>query len=76
MPEVTNDLIYEVLKKVQEDGSRTREDVRGMREELSAIRGHMLSMQRDIHNIYDRLEDHGRRLDRIERRLELADAAT
>jgi hypothetical protein len=65
MAEVTNDLIFEVLKKVQEDGASTREDARGIREELTAIRGHMLSMQRDIHNIYDRLDEHTRRFERI-----------
>ena len=66
MTEVTNDLIFEVLKKIQEQGARTQEDVRGIREELSAIRGHMNAMQRDIHIMYDRF-------DSLERRLELRD---
>ena len=74
MVEVTNELIYEVLKMLQADVGQLREDAHGIREELSAIRGHMNAMQRDIHIIYDRLDDHPRRFDRIERRLELADA--
>jgi len=67
MVEVTNELIYEVLRKLQDQGARIQADVHGIREELSAIRGHMNAMQRDIHVIYDRL-------DSLERRLELADA--
>lgn len=73
MAEVTNELIYDVLKKVQDQGARTQEDVRGIREELVAMRGHMVAMQKDIHNLYDMGHDHGRRLERIERRLELRD---
>ena len=74
MADVTNELIYEVLKRVQEQVSQLQDGQRGIREELSAMRGHFLSMQRDIHNIYERLDDHTRRLERIERRLELAEA--
>lgn len=74
MAEVTNELIYEVLKKIQDSVVRLENGQREIREELIAMRGHMLAMQRDIHNIYERLDDHGRRLDRIERRLELSDA--
>lgn len=65
MPEVTNELLLEVLKKIQDQLTRVQSDVHGIREELSAIRGHMNAMQRDIHVI---------RVDRIERRLELSDA--
>ena len=76
MAEVTNDLIYEVLKRVQEDVSTVRQDMRGMREEMTAMRGHMLAIQRDVNNIYERLATLEVRADRIERRLELADAPT
>ena len=74
MAEVTNDLLYEVLKKLQDQGSRTGEDVRRIRDELSAMRGHMVALQHDIHNIYDQMLRHGKPLDRIEARLELAGA--
>jgi hypothetical protein len=36
-------------------------DLRGIRDEMSAMRGYILAMQRDI--IYDRLDEHGRRLE-------------
>ncbi len=74
MPEVTNELLLDVLKKVQEQGARTSEDVRRIREELSAMRGHMVALQQDIHNIYGALLEQSGRLDRSERRLELVDA--
>jgi predicted nucleic acid-binding Zn-ribbon protein len=71
MIEVTNELIYEVLKKLQDEGNRTSEDVRRVRNELSAMRGHMVALQADVHNIYDQMLEHGMRMDRIEQRLEL-----
>jgi hypothetical protein len=37
------------------------------------MRGHMVAMQRDIHNINEWLDEHSRRLERSERRLELTD---
>lgn len=73
MVEVTNELIYEVLKKIQPDVSLVRTTQQSMSEELSAMRGHMVAMQKDIHNLYDMSHEHGRRLDRIEWRLELRD---
>lgn len=73
MAEVTNELIYEVLKKVQEQGSRTQDDIRRIRDEISAIRGHMAAFQSDVHNLFDEVLSHGHRLDRIERRLEIAE---
>lgn len=74
MAEVTNELIYEVLKKLQDQGTRTGEDVRRIRDEISAMRGHMVALQHDIHNLYDQMLEHGKRLDRIDVRLELSDA--
>lgn len=74
MAEVTNELIFEVLKRLQEQVTQLQEGQRGLREDLSAIRGHMNALQRDVHNIYDRLDDHTRQLERIESRLELTES--
>ena len=41
---------------------------------MQAFRGH-ISLQQDVHNIYAILARHDTRLDRIERRLELAEPA-
>jgi len=75
MPEVTNELIYEVLKQLQHRMGSLESGQREIKQELISIRGHMLSMQHDIHNIYGILGRHDERLDRIERRLELREMA-
>ena len=75
MTEVPNKLLYEVLKKVQKQVARGGEDLRRIREELSAVRGHMVALQQDIHNLYDTMLEQGARLDRVERRLELVDTS-
>jgi hypothetical protein len=61
VPEVSNLLIYEVLKGVREQLAQLQHDVCEILEEMSAIRGHMLTKQRP--------DDHSQRRDRIERRL-------
>lgn len=75
MAEVTNELMYEVLKKIQADVSELKHGQQSIRQELISVRGHMLSMQNDIHNIYLRFDRHDERLERIERRLELRELA-
>jgi septal ring factor EnvC (AmiA/AmiB activator) len=74
--EVTNELIYDILKKVQEQLGRLEAGQRGIQEELRAIREHQLGMQRDISNIYDSLARLEVRVDHIERRLELTGTTT
>lgn len=74
MPEVTNELLYEILKKVQDQLVQLNDGQRAIREELTSLRAHQLAMQRDIYNIHERMDSVERRLDRIERRLEMSDA--
>jgi len=75
VPEVTNDLVYELLKLMNHDLSELRQDVSEVKRELNVIRGHMVGIQSDIHNIYGVLARHDERLERIERRLELRELA-
>lgn len=75
MAEVTNDLMYELLKRMNHDLSELRQDVSEVKRELNVIRGHMVGIQSDIHNIYGVLARHDERLERIERRLELRELA-
>lgn len=75
MADVTNELIYEVLKRMQDRLGGIEHSVREIKQELISIRGHMLSMQNDTHNIYGKLDRHDERLERIERRLELHELA-
>ena len=75
MAEASNDLIYEVLKSLQNEVAQVRQDVREVKAELQALRGHMAASQQDVANIYTTLVRQDQRLDRIERRLELAEPA-
>jgi hypothetical protein len=71
MAEVTNELLYEVLKSVQREVSLLREGQAQAREAMIALRGHMHAIQQDVNNIYGILARHDARHDRIERRLDL-----
>jgi predicted nucleic acid-binding Zn-ribbon protein len=75
MAAVTNELMYELLKRMHHDISELRMDLSEVKKELNVIRGHMIGIQTDIHNIYGILGRHDERLDRIERRLELRELA-
>ena len=71
MAEVTNELIYEVLRSVQERVARQDEKLDNIQGELTAMRGYLYAVNKDVSNIYTMLAQHDVRLDRIERRLEL-----
>ena len=76
MAEVTNELMYDVLKPLQSDMAAVKEAQRERNAALNAIRIHLLALQQDIQNIqniYGILTRHDARLDRIERRLEIAE---
>ena len=73
MTEVSNELIFEVLKQVQQRLDRVDHKVDELKFEMNAMRGHMISLQQDTHNIYGILGRHDGRLERIERRLDLVD---
>ncbi len=71
MAEVTNELMYELLKKLHTEIGALRQGQSDIRTELGAMRGTMVSIHQDLHNIYGVLARHENRLDRIEHRLEL-----
>jgi hypothetical protein len=73
MVEITNELMYEILKPMQTDVAALREGQRETNAALNAIQIHMVGMQQDIQNIYATLTRHEARLDRIERRLEISE---
>jgi hypothetical protein len=71
--EETESLVLEILKRLQAEFGLMREEIRGVRAEMTALKQHMaaflsneLSQDSDIASIK-------LRLDRIERRLDLAD---
>lgn len=75
MAEVSNELIFEVLKQVQQRLDRVDHKIDEIKSELNALRGHQISMQQDLQNVYGILGRSDVRLDHIERRLELSEAS-
>jgi len=66
--------MYELLKQLQGDMAALKEGQREHNSALNAVRIHMVAMHQDIQNVYAMLGRHETRLDRIERRLEIAEA--
>ena len=75
MAEITNELMYELLKRMQTDMHGLKDGQCEIKAEINAMRGTLVSVQQDIHNIYGILGDHSMRLDRIDRRLDLRELA-
>ncbi len=75
MAEVSNELMYELMKRVHSDISDLKLEQREIKAEINAMRGTMIAMHQDIHNIHTTLARHEMRLDRIENRLELRELA-
>ena len=75
MAEVTNELMYEVLKQIQSDMHGLKEGQREHSAALNALRTHMVALQQDVSNIYAILVRHEHRLDRIGRRLEIVEVS-
>jgi hypothetical protein len=75
MAQVTNELMFEVLKSIQQHTQRMDLTLGEVKLELQAIRGHQPAMQQDISVIYSRLGSIEQRVDRIERRLGLLEPA-
>jgi predicted nuclease with TOPRIM domain len=75
MVDVSLDLVLEVVNSLQERVIKTDAKMDELRGEMQAFRGHMISLQQDVHNIYGILARNETRFDRIERRLELSSPA-
>jgi hypothetical protein len=75
MAEATSEFLYELLKKMQERFDKVDFALAELKSEVNNMRGTMVAMQGDLHNIYGILGRHDERLDRIERRLELRELA-
>jgi hypothetical protein len=74
MAEVSNELIFDVLKALQRDVGDVKSGIGDVKTESNALGGHMISLQQDVHDIYGILGRHDVHLERIERRLELSEA--
>ncbi len=65
MGKETPELMYELLKRMQGDLSQLKEGQAELRREFHSIRGTMVAMQSDVHNIYGILGRHDQRRERI-----------
>ena len=74
MAEVTNELMFDVLKWLPTNQMQLTESIVEVKTELRAMRGHVSAMQLDIGNLHSGQAKLELRLERIEQRLELADA--
>ena len=70
MAEVTNELIYEILKSLQRGQSNLEHTMGEVRNELQALRVHTVGMMTDIKNVYSTTAAIEVRLDRIEKRFD------
>jgi hypothetical protein len=75
MAETTSEFMYELLKKMHERFDKVDFALAELKSEVNNMRGTMVAMQGDLHNIYGILGRHDERLDRIEHRLELRELA-
>ena len=75
MADVTNDLLYEVLKSIHGRLDRMEMTMGEVKGELQAIRQHQLATSQEVGNIYVKLGRHDDQLNRIETRLGLLDPA-
>ena len=72
MPDVTNELLYEVLKTVQDRLTKIEDGQRDIREEIIGVRLHMHAMQGKLNSLFVGVGSVEDRLVRIERRLDLS----
>jgi hypothetical protein len=70
---VTNELLFELLKAIRADIGRLAERMERMEGEMRVIRGHIAALVQSDLNRGSELASLTLRVDRIERRLELTD---
>lgn len=75
MAEVTNELMFEVLRNLQQRTMNLEHLAIEHSQSMAAFRGHLVSIQTDTNDNYGVLSRIDQRLDRIERRLELRELA-
>jgi hypothetical protein len=71
MADQTQELMFEILRKMQADMALLKDGQRETRQDLNSLRNHMHLMQGDFNNMRGTLTQVLDRLDRIENRLEL-----
>ena len=75
MTDQSQELMFEILRRIQADLSSVKEGQRDMRQEMISLRNYMHVMQGDINSLHSTNTQILDRLDRIENRLELRELA-
>ncbi|MBZ5758176.1 MULTISPECIES: hypothetical protein [Rhizobium] len=75
MTEATQELMYELMKRIQGDVAGLKEGQRDLRQEMSSLRGQFHLLQGDFNNLRNTVGHIDIRLERIENRLELRELA-
>lgn len=71
MAEVTNELVYELLKKLNQRFDKVDFSISELRADNQTLRGQLHVLQGDVNNLRTTIGHIENRLDRIENRLEL-----
>ena len=73
MADVTNELMVELLKTLQDGQRDIKAHLNVIREEIGAMRSHMAGFQTDIGNLYSTQIEINKELERVKLRLNLTD---
>jgi len=72
--QVTNELMYEILKQLQAGQSDAKADMRDIKSRLSSIESYIATMHGDQARTGNRVDDIIARIERLEKRAGLLDA--
>jgi predicted nucleic acid-binding Zn-ribbon protein len=75
MADQSQELLFEILRKLQSDMSILKDGQRETRQEINSLRNYMHLIQGDLNNLRGTMSQVLDRLDRIENRLELRELA-
>ncbi len=75
MADLSPDLIFEILRKIQGELTSLKDGVRELRQDNISIRGHLHLLQGEMNNLHSSTSSIHDRLERIENRLELRELA-
>lgn len=75
MADQSQELLFEILRKLQSDMSILKDGQRETRQEINSLRNYMHLIQGDLNNLRGTMSQMLDRLDRIENRLELRELA-